>query len=87
LNTVLAAVAASWGCVMAVSPVLQIRKMRAHRSSKDVSIAYLAVLLIGFFLWMAYGFSLHNAAIVIPNMVSIVVASLTILVARHYRQG
>ena len=87
MSTILAAVAASWGCVMAVSPILQIRKMRAHRSSKDVSIAYMAVLLIGFFLWLAYGLSLHNLAIIVPNTVSIVVASMTILVARHYRQG
>jgi uncharacterized protein with PQ loop repeat len=87
LTTILAAVAASWGCVMAVSPVLQIKKMRAHRSSKEVSIGYLVVLLIGFFLWLAYGIGLGNVAIIVPNVVSVVVAAVTILVARHYRQA
>ena len=71
---------------MAVSPVLQIRKMRAHRSSKEVSIGYLVVLLVGFFLWLAYGIGLGNVAIVVPNVVSVVVASTTIVVARHYRR-
>jgi len=71
---------------MAVSPILQIRKMRAHRSSKEVSIGYLVVLLVGFFLWLAYGIGLGNVAIVVPNVVSVVVASATIVVARHYRR-
>jgi uncharacterized protein with PQ loop repeat len=87
VTTILAAVAASWGCVMAVSPVLQIRKMQAHRSSKEISIGYLLVLLIGFLLWLAYGIGLHNVAIIVPNVVSVVVAVVTILVARYYRQA
>jgi uncharacterized protein with PQ loop repeat len=87
LNTVLAAVAASWGCVMAVAPVLQIRKMRAHRSSKEVSIGYLVVLLVGFLLWLAYGIGIHNIALIVPNTVSVVVCAFTIFVARQYRQA
>jgi len=72
---------------MAVSPILQIRKMHAHRSSKEVSIGYLVVLLIGFFLWLAYGIALGNLAIIVPNVVSAFVAMATIAVARRYRQG
>lgn len=86
MNTVLAAVAASWGVVMALSPVLQIRAMRTHRSSKEVSIGYLAVLFVGFLLWITYGVAIGNAAIVVPNSVAAVVCMYTILVARHYRQ-
>jgi Na+/melibiose symporter-like transporter len=36
---------------MGVSPVLQIRRMLRQRSSRDVSISYFAVLLVGFVLW------------------------------------
>ena len=55
LETVLGATAAAWGILMAISPGLQIRKMLLHRSSREVSIAYFWVLLVGFTLWVAYG--------------------------------
>jgi MtN3 and saliva related transmembrane protein len=86
LNTVLAATAASWGVVMALSPLLQIRAMRKHRSSKEVSIGYLQVLFVGFLLWLSYGAAISNLAIMVPNSVAAVVCAITIVVARHYRR-
>jgi uncharacterized protein with PQ loop repeat len=82
---VLAIVAATWGVAMAVSPLLQIRAIRAHRSSKGVSVAYQQVLLVGFILWMSYGIALHNWAIIIPNVVAAIVSIATIFVSLHYR--
>ena len=70
---------------MAVSPALQIRRIVARRSSDDVSIGYLAVLLVGFALWIGYGVSLANLAIIVPNAVALVVGVVTVLVARRYR--
>ena len=81
----LAAVAATWGVAMALSPMLQIRAIRAHRSSRGVSIGYQQVLLVGFILWMSYGIALGNIAIIVPNLVAIVVCVATILVSLHYR--
>jgi uncharacterized protein with PQ loop repeat len=81
----LAAAAATWGVAMAVSPLLQIRAIRAHRSSKGVSVAYQQVLLVGFILWFSYGVALHNIAIIIPNTVAAVVSVATILVSLRYR--
>ena len=69
---------------MAISPMLQIRRMLERRSSADVSVAYLAVLQIGFVLWIAYGFSLGNPALIVPNSVALLVGVATILVARRY---
>ena len=83
----LAVAAATWGVAMAVSPLLQIRAIRAHRSSKGVSVAYQGVLLVGFILWLSYGIALDNLAIVIPNIVAAIVSVATILVSRHYRHG
>ncbi|MBA3290372.1 MAG: SWEET family sugar transporter [Actinomycetota bacterium] len=77
--------AATWGIVMGLSPVLQIRKMVARRSSEDVSIGYFGVLLAGFALWICYGASIGNLVLIIPNTVALCVASATIAVARHYR--
>ncbi|HEY8646945.1 MAG TPA: SemiSWEET family transporter [Gaiellaceae bacterium] len=82
---VLAVVAATWGVAMAVSPLLQIRAIRAHRSSKGVSVAYQQVLLVGFILWLSYGIALHNWAIIIPNVVAAFVSIATILVSLRYR--
>ncbi len=82
---VLAVVAATWGVAMAVSPLLQIRAIRAHKSSRGVSVAYQQVLLVGFILWLSYGVALHNLAIIVPNIVAAVVSVATILVSRHYR--
>jgi MtN3 and saliva related transmembrane protein len=82
---ILAATAATWGVAMAVSPLLQIRAIRAHRSSKGVSVGYQQVLLVGFILWFSYGIALHNLAIIIPNTVAAVVSVATILVSLRYR--
>jgi uncharacterized protein with PQ loop repeat len=85
ITDLLAAAAATWGVAMAVSPLLQIRAIRAHRSSRGVSIGYQQVLLVGFLLWLSYGIALGNAAIIVPNTVAIVVCVATILVALRYR--
>ena len=44
----LAFIAASWGVFMALSPLLQIRRMLERQSSQDVSVSYFLVLLVGF---------------------------------------
>lgn len=84
-TTVLASVAASWGVAMAVSPLLQVREIRARRSSLGVSVGYQVVLLVGFVLWLAYGIASRNVALVVPNTVAAAVSALTIAVTRRYR--
>lgn len=79
--------AATFGVLMAISPLLQIRRMFQTRSSADVSLGYLWVVEIGFGVWMAYGLSLRNLAIVLPNSVALTVGLATILVARHFRRA
>lgn len=78
---VLAVAATSWGIVMALAPTLQIRRMLHTRSSRDVSLTYMAVLLPGFVLWLAYGVSIGNAALMIANAVSLTVMLGTLSVA------
>ena len=82
---VLGVVAASWGVLMAISPILQIRRILQRRSAADVSIAYLAVLEFGFLLWMGYGLALGNYALIVPNSVAFSVGAATILIALRYR--
>jgi uncharacterized protein with PQ loop repeat len=79
--------AAAWGVLMAISPLLQIRRMVERRSSADVSIAYLAVLEFGFLLWIGYGIALGNPVIAIPNSVAALVGAATMVVAWVLRHG
>jgi MtN3 and saliva related transmembrane protein len=85
LETVLGVAAAAWGILMAVSPALQIRKMLVHRSSREVSIAYFWVLLFGFALWVAYGLTIENWFLTVPNAVAFTVCATTIAVALRFR--
>lgn len=70
---------------MAISPALQIRKMLLHRSSREISIAYFWVLLVGFTLWVAYGLTIGNWYLVVPNAVAFTICVATIAVALRYR--
>jgi MtN3 and saliva related transmembrane protein len=87
LETVLGATAASWAILMAISPGLQIRKILRHRSSREVSVAYFWVLLVGFALWIAYGVVIDNWFLIVPNAVALTVSAATIAVALRYRPG
>ncbi|GEN78597.1 SemiSWEET family sugar transporter [Actinotalea fermentans] len=86
VSDVLAVVAASWGVAMAVSPVLQIRRMLQTRSAEDVSLGYFGILLPGFALWIAYGLSRGDLALVVPNSVALVVTLTTVGIALRLRR-
>jgi uncharacterized protein with PQ loop repeat len=76
--------AAAWGVLMALSPLLQIRRIAIRQSSADVSLAYLIVLQFG--LWVAYGLAAANPVVVVPNAMASIVGVVTILVGWRYRR-
>jgi MtN3 and saliva related transmembrane protein len=78
--------AAAWGLIMAISPALQIRRMMLTRSSEDVSVGYLTVLLPGFVLWVAYGVASDDVPLVVPNVVALCVGTLTVGYALRLRR-
>lgn len=84
-ETFLAFVASSYGVVMAVSPLLQIRAILRSRDSSSVSAGYQRVLLVGFLLWLGYGIASDNWAIIVPNIVASFVSLATIVVTVRYR--
>jgi MtN3 and saliva related transmembrane protein len=85
--TALAVSAVTWGVLMGVSPVLQIRRMIRQRSSRDVSIGYFTVLLIGFVIWVSYGIATRNPVLIVPNAVALLVGVSTIVVALQLGRG
>lgn len=70
---------------MGLAPLLQVRRMVKRRSADDVSLGYLGVLIPGFALWIAYGVSSANIALILPNIVALIVATATIVVAARLR--
>jgi len=84
--TGLAVAAAAWGVLMGVSPVLQIRRMVRRRSSRDVSIGYFSILLVGFGLWISYGIASRNLALIVPNTVALLIGVSTIAIALRLRR-
>lgn len=85
-QAVLAVAASSWAVLMGIAPVLQIRRMLRERSSRDVSIAYFAILLVGFLLWIGYGAAAGLPALVIPNIVAVLVGAAVVAVALRLRR-
>lgn len=71
---------------MAISPVLQIRKIVQHRSSHGISLGYMTVLFVGFLLWLSYGIALGNWALIVPNVIAAVVIAATMAVVVRYRR-
>jgi MtN3 and saliva related transmembrane protein len=86
MESTFALAAATWAIAMALGPLLQIRKMVQLESSREVSIAYFAVLLVGFFLWLAYGIAAANFVLIVPNALAAVVSATTIAVALRNRE-
>jgi uncharacterized protein with PQ loop repeat len=84
--TGLAVAAAAWGVLMGVSPVLQIRRMLRQRSSRDVSVGYFTILLIGFGLWIGYGIASRSLALIVPNTVALLIGVSTIAIALRLRK-
>ncbi len=83
---VLAVAASSWGVLMGIAPLLQIRRMLRERSSRDVSLGYFMILLAGFLLWISYGIAAGNLVLVIPNSVALLVGVALVMVVLRLRR-
>lgn len=79
-------IATVYGVFMSLAPLLQARKMWIRRSSDDISVLYLIVLVVGFSLYLAYGLSIDNRLLTITNSVSIAATGLTLFLAVTLRR-
>jgi len=85
VTTALGIAAATFGVAMGLSPLLQLRRVVIRGSSADISVPYLAVLLVGFVLWLAYGIALANAALIVSNAVAIATYAVTTAAVLRFR--
>jgi uncharacterized protein with PQ loop repeat len=85
LANVIGWTAASWGVVMALSPMLQLRRMLRTKSSDDVSVGYFLLLIPGFALWVLYGSVRHDLVLAVPNALAAVIGVTVIVTASRLR--
>jgi uncharacterized protein with PQ loop repeat len=78
--------AAGWGLLMALSPIFQIRRILHRRSSADISMASLAVLQVGFGLWVLYAVAAEIPVLLVPNTMAFLVGVVLLTVAWRFRR-
>ena len=86
ITDVLAVIAGAFGVGMGASPLLQAVRAHRRRSSADVSLPFLGVLLAGGSAWLAYGVALGNVALMIGNTVGVLSSSAAIAVTWRWRR-
>ena len=86
MASILGITAAAWGVVMALAPILQIRRIVLRRSAEDLSLGYFGVLLPGFALWVSYGLARGDWPLVIPNVIAFMVGAATVVVGTVVRR-
>jgi uncharacterized protein with PQ loop repeat len=78
--------AAAAGLVMGLAPLLQAMRALRRRRADDVSAAWLAVIVGGALAWLAYGLSLANWAIIVPNAAGSIASAFTLLIVMSIRR-
>lgn len=81
----LAGAAAVLGVTMGLAPLLQVVRIVRQRSSADVSVSYVILLVVGFAFFLAYGIALHNIVLVVSYSVSLAVGCVNLTTIVRYR--
>jgi MtN3 and saliva related transmembrane protein len=80
----LGALASSMGVLMALAPLLQMKRVFARRHSDDVSEPMLLVIGVGATAWLAYGVALGDYFLVVPNAIAVITNLATLAVVRRF---
>jgi uncharacterized protein with PQ loop repeat len=86
LASLVGPVAAGMGVLMALSPLLQVRRIRIARDSSEVSSGVFAVMRVNASAWLLYGFATANVILIVPNLVALATTTATLLVIRRFRR-
>jgi uncharacterized protein with PQ loop repeat len=74
-----------YGVLGALKTLLQTRQMLARRSSRDVSVGFLASYAGGYAIWLAYGLATGSLPLIVVDTVGLLCAGLTAAVALSLR--
>lgn len=78
-------IAAAMGVLMALSPLLQARRIRIARDSSEVSSGVFMVMRVNASAWLLYGFASANAILIVPNLVALLTTTATLAAIRRHR--
>jgi uncharacterized protein with PQ loop repeat len=84
LASLVGPVAAASGVVMALSPLLQARRIRALGDSSEVSAGVFLTMRMNAAIWLTYGAASGNVVIVVPNVCALVTTTLTLLTIKRF---
>lgn len=79
--------ASASGVAMALSPLLQARRVRAIGDSSEVSTGLFAILMGNGAVWLLRGVVTSDPVLIVPNVVAIVAAGATLVVVRRHRHA
>lgn len=72
------------GILTTVAYLPQLIKTWQSKSAHDLSWSMLIILCIGIVLWLVYGFSVHDVPIIAANIVTLLLASVILLLKVRY---
>jgi uncharacterized protein with PQ loop repeat len=78
-------IASFMGVLMSLAPMFQVRRVLERQTSDDVSQLMPTVIAVGAAAWLAYGISISDVYLIIPNFVGVISNVGTLLVVRRYR--
>ncbi|MBK6763187.1 MAG: hypothetical protein IPG68_07850 [Micrococcales bacterium] len=84
MSAFLAVITTSWGLVMALAPLLQLRIVIRERDAGGVSLAWISILFVGFLLWFSYGLANRDVPLILTNAVSITATAALLIAIRVY---
>jgi MtN3 and saliva related transmembrane protein len=85
VSDALAVVTTSWGLLMGLAPLLQVRVIVRDQDAGGTSLGWVVILLIGFVLWFTYGLVNSDLPIVISNAVAALVTTSLLITIGIYR--
>lgn len=74
------------GVCFSLAPLLQARTVLRARDSGEVSLTWVAVIIVNSILWAAYGFAKANLPLIISNVIAVTTNTLTWFVIFRFRR-
>ena len=87
LASLVGPLAAASGVVMALSPLLQARRIRALGDSSEVSAGVFHTMRMNASVWLTYGIAAGNLVIVVPNVCALATTTFTLVTIKRFRHA
>lgn len=84
ISDILAVAATIIGLAASLGGIPQILRILKRKSSGDISILLLSIVLLSYVIWFFYGMALMNYPLIITDAVGLIVFSITIAVTLKY---